>query len=164
MTTDFIALQENMSVAKAMRYIQKKGTKERVSYPYVVDRNGTLVGIVPFDKLVFSSRDVGVRTIMEGEVFSVTAETDQEEVGKLVRRYDLYAVPVVDSDSRLVGVVTVDDAILIPTQGAYTWSLRQHFIEPVPRAVLLGQDGAAVHPEKSIGLPDYRVDSSRNRP
>ena len=111
MTTDFIALQEDMSVAQAMKHLQMRGAKERISYPYVVDGNGTLVGIVPFDKLVFSSGDVGVPTIMQSEVFSVTPETDQEEVGKLVRRYDLYAVPVVDNSRRLVGVVSVDDAI-----------------------------------------------------
>src|SRR5690606_28385135 len=78
---------------------------------YVVDEHGHLVGVISLRRLVAAPPHMRVREIMEPDVISVTTDTDQEEVARLVARYGFLAVPVVDEGNRLVGIVTVDDVI-----------------------------------------------------
>jgi magnesium transporter len=111
MTSDLVKLTQDMTVAEAIRRTQARGAAEGVRYPYVVDDKGTLVGLVPLHELVFKPPDTRIKEIMETDVISVTADTDQEEIGNIVRRYDLNAIPVVDNKKRLIGMVTVDDVI-----------------------------------------------------
>lgn len=111
MTTDVIKLDADMTVEEALQRTQDAGEGEGIRYPYVVDGGGTLMGIVPLYKLVFGRRNAPIRDIMETEVHRVTADTDREEAGNIVRRYDLHALPVVDEDNRLLGTVTADDAM-----------------------------------------------------
>ncbi|NOZ21606.1 MAG: magnesium transporter [Planctomycetes bacterium] len=111
MTTEVVKLQKEMTVAEAIRETQRGSASEGVQWPYVVDSGEKLVGYVPLHKLVFGRPDAKIREIMDDNVISVTADTDQEEVGNLVRRYDLDALPVVDKANKLLGVVTVDDVI-----------------------------------------------------
>jgi magnesium transporter len=100
-----------MTVREAIDYTQQCAAKEGIRYPYVLDESEKLVGVVPLHSLLFSKHDVTIGSVMNANVVSVTADTDQEDVGRLVRDYDLFAVPVTDARGRLVGVVTVDDVI-----------------------------------------------------
>jgi magnesium transporter len=80
-------------------------------YLYVVDEYGKLVGVCSLRQLVVVAPDTPLRSFMSTDVFSVRTDTDQEEVAKLVARYDILAVPVVDDTNTLMGIVTVDDVI-----------------------------------------------------
>lgn len=112
MTPDFIALPENITAQEAIESIQKEHLDvEMPFYLYVVDENRKLVGVSSLRQLVVSPAQTPLRELMTTDVFSVRTHTDQEEVAKLVARYDLLAVPVVDDTNTLVGIVTVDDVI-----------------------------------------------------
>jgi magnesium transporter len=80
-------------------------------YLYVVNNYGNLVGVISLRQLVVVPPDTPLKQFMTTDVFSVKTDMDQEEVAKLVARYDILAVPVVDENNRLVGIVTVDDVI-----------------------------------------------------
>lgn len=112
MTPDFIALPENITAGEAIQSIQKDHLDvEMPFYLYVVDENRKLVGVSSLRQLVVSPADTPLRDLMTTDVFSVRTYMDQEEVAKLVARYDLLAVPVVEDTNTLVGIVTVDDVI-----------------------------------------------------
>jgi magnesium transporter len=112
MTPDFIALPENITAKEAVKSIQKEHLDvEMPFYLYVVDENQKLVGVSSLRQLVVSPPETSLKELMTADVFSVRTHTDQEEVAKLVARYDLLAVPVVDDTNSLVGIVTVDDVI-----------------------------------------------------
>ncbi len=113
MTMEYVALKRMMTVRQAFDKIRATGVdKETVYTCYVTDSTGRLEGIVTVKDLIFAeSRDVLVKDIMETNVKYVHTDTDQEEVAALLSRYDFLAVPVVDAENRLVGIVTVDDAL-----------------------------------------------------
>lgn len=112
MTTEFIALRENLTAAEAIRSLQKEHVDvEMPFYLYVVDEYEKLVGVCSLRQLVVVSPDRRLREFMSTEIFSVRTDTDQEDVARLVARYDILAVPVVDQSNKLVGIVTVDDVI-----------------------------------------------------
>lgn len=112
MTTEFIALRENLSAADAIRSLQKEHVDvEMPFYLYVVDEYEKLVGVCSLRQLVVVSPDRRLREFMSTDIFSVRTDTDQEDVARLVARYDILAVPVVDQSNKLVGIVTVDDVI-----------------------------------------------------
>jgi len=111
MTTEIVRLQADMTCAEAVRETQQGSGYEGVRWPYVVDEDGKLIGFVPLHSLVFERPQTKIRDVMGKDVISVTVDTDQEEVGNIVRRYDLNALPVVDHDGTLIGMVTVDDVI-----------------------------------------------------
>ncbi len=117
MTTDFLALHEDITVEEAIRRVREASKKE-VFYLYVVDSRGHLVGVVSLRQLLLSDPSSRLKEIMNPDVIYVTVDTDQEEVARIVRRYDLLAIPVVDHDKRLVGVVTADDVIDIIVEEA----------------------------------------------
>lgn len=112
MTPDFIALREEITAKEAIASLQKEYSDvEMPFYLYVVDDYGNLVGVISLRQLVVVPPDTPLKQFMTTDVFSVKTDMDQEEVAKLVARYDILAVPVVDENNRLVGIVTVDDVI-----------------------------------------------------
>jgi len=112
MTPDFVALKENMTAAEAIRSLQEEHLDvEMPFYLYVVDDHDRLVGVISLRQLVVVSPDTRLKDFMTTDVLSVMTDMDQEEVAKIVARYDILAVPVVDEGNHLVGIVTVDDVI-----------------------------------------------------
>lgn len=112
MTTEFIDLKVNMTVDKAFEKIKKIGLKKETVYTcYVLDVRREVIGIVDIKDLLLADRDILIKDIMETNVISVNTLDDKEEVAKQFDKYDVMALPVVDKENRLVGIVTVDDAI-----------------------------------------------------
>jgi magnesium transporter len=112
MVPDFIALKEDVTAREAIESLQKEHSDvEMAFYLYVVDEYGKLVGVSSLRQLVVVPPETPLKEFMSTDVFSVRTDMDQEEVARIVARYDILAVPVVDDANRLVGVVTVDDVI-----------------------------------------------------
>ena len=112
MVPDFIALKEEVSAREAIESLQKEHSDvEMPFYLYVVDQYDKLVGVISLRQLVVVPPDTSLKNFMTTDVFSVQTDMDQEEVAKIVARYDILAVPVIDEGNRLVGIVTVDDVI-----------------------------------------------------
>jgi magnesium transporter len=112
MVRDFIALTEDTTAKAAIESLQKEHSEvEMPFYLYVVDNYGKLVGVSSLRQLVLVPPETPLKDLMTTDVFSVQTNMDQEEVAKIVARYDILAVPVVDETHRLVGIVTVDDVI-----------------------------------------------------
>jgi magnesium transporter len=112
MVPDFIALKEDVTARQAIESLQTEHSDvEMAFYLYVVDEYGKLVGVSSLRQLVVVPPETPLKEFMTTDVFSVQTDMDQEEVAKLVARYDILAVPVVDGSNRLVGIVTVDDVI-----------------------------------------------------
>ena len=112
MLPDFIALAEDTTAKEAIESLQKEHLDvEMPFYLYVVDRYDKLVGVISLRQLVVVPHETTLRDFMTTDVFSVQTDMDQEEVAKIVARYDILAVPVVDGANKLVGIVTVDDVI-----------------------------------------------------
>ncbi len=112
MVPDFIALGEETSAKEAIKSLQKEHSDvEMPFYLYVVDEYGHLVGVSSLRQLVVVPPETPLKKFMTSDVISVRTDMDQEEVAKIVARYDILAVPVVDEANKLVGIVTVDDVI-----------------------------------------------------
>jgi magnesium transporter len=111
MTPEFIAVHENMTVDEALDHVRKSVTREGAFHVYVVDDHEHLVGVVPLRRLITADPSTPVHAIHQPDVVSVAADTDQEEVARLVTKHHLLAVPVVGRDHRLLGTITVDDVI-----------------------------------------------------
>lgn len=112
MNPDFIALNQEITARDAIEQIQKEfADVEMPFYLYAVDEHGKLVGVCSLRQLVVVKPQTPLKAFMTTDVLSVQTHMDQEEVAKLVARYDILAVPVVDESNRLVGIVTVDDVI-----------------------------------------------------
>jgi len=112
MTTEFVDLKENMTVEEALNKIRKIGLeKETIYYCYVLTSKRSLVGIVDLKRLVIRDKKEKLKDFMETNVIKVTTLEDKEDVAKILSKYNLLALPVVDNEDKLVGIVTVDDAI-----------------------------------------------------
>ncbi|MBD2610914.1 Mg2+ transporter [Nostoc linckia z18] len=112
MTTEYVRLREGLTVGEALSKIRRQDEdKETIYYAYVTDDNRTLVRVVSLRQLLFTFPDVYIRDIASDRVIKVRTETPQEEVAQIMKRYDLIAIPVVDREDRLVGIVTIDDVI-----------------------------------------------------
>ena len=112
MTPEYISLKENLTVSQTLARIRSlANASEVVYYLYVTDASRQLTGIVSLRDLVIAAPDTTLAEIMTRDVVFVHTDTDQEEVARTIQRYDIVALPVVDSEERLVGVVTVDDVI-----------------------------------------------------
>ena len=111
MTPEFVAVYEDMAVGQALDHLRKSATREGPFYVYVVDDHEHLVGVVPLRRLLTADPSTSIEAIRRTDVISVSAETDQEEVARLVTKHNLLAVPVVSKDNRLLGTITVDDVI-----------------------------------------------------
>jgi len=111
MSPNFYALNEKTNISDAITAMQLEGDVESAFYLYVVDDHHHLKGVVSLRQLLFARPNTPLKNIMTADVISVGTETDQEEVARNVADYNLVAIPVVDAENTLVGVVTVDDVI-----------------------------------------------------
>lgn len=112
MTTEFILLRPEMTAEMAIKRIRRTGVdKETIYTCYVNDNNNTLIGITTVKDLLLAEDDDLVKDLMEENVISVHTLDDQEKVAQMFSNYDFLALPVVDNEKRIVGIVTIDDAI-----------------------------------------------------
>lgn len=119
MTTDFIDIPSGSTVKEALDKLRKLGRrKEAIYILYIVDPGRYLAGVIDIKDLLLHDYDDVVDDFMENNVISVKTTTDQEEVSHMFDKYDFLAMPVVDTENRLVGVVTVDDAMEVLTEEA----------------------------------------------
>ena len=150
MTPEFVALRETMTVEQALDFVRLWAREigpdpEYLHYLFVVNWEGALKGGLSLAQLVLASRGQFVSLLMDEDIISVGVETDQEEAARLMERYDIFNLPVVDDDGRLVGVVWLDDMIRV---------LEDEATEDMFRMIGLDQE------EKALG-PFWR--SVRNR-
>ena len=111
MTTEYVDLREEMTVGQAMAHIKKTGIHKETIYTCYITERRKLVGIVSAKDLMTTDDDVPIKDLMETEIISVYTHADQEQVAQLFTKYDFLALPVLDQDKRLVGIVTFDDAM-----------------------------------------------------
>ena len=112
MTTEFVILRPKMTAEEAIKRIRRTGIdKETIYTCYVADEQSRLIGIVTIKNLLLAEEDDTIENLMETNVISVNTLDDQENVVQVFNKYNFLAVPVVDKENRLVGIVTVDDAI-----------------------------------------------------
>ena len=112
MTTEFVDLKRDMTVEDALKRIRRTGTdKETINVCYVVDPARKLLGIASLRTILLSDEDDSIEDIMDPNVISVTTLEDKEDVAQTFSKYNFIALPVVDKENRLVGIITVDDAI-----------------------------------------------------
>ena len=111
MTTEYVDLREEMTVGQAMAHIKKTGIHKETIYTCYITERRKLVGIVSAKDLMTTDDDVPIKDLMETEIISVYTHADQEQVAQLFTKYDLLALPVLDLDPRMVGIVPFDDAM-----------------------------------------------------
>ncbi len=112
MTPDYISLQKDMTVAQALAYIKKEGMDSETIYTcYVKDMGRKLLGIVSLRTLVIADDELPISELMHTDFVQVNVYDDQEEVSEMFKRYGFLAIPVVDKEDRLVGIITVDDIL-----------------------------------------------------
>jgi magnesium transporter len=112
MSTDFMSLDEYLTVSEAIAIVQQKSEEmEMVFYLYITHGEGKLAGVISLRELLMNSPSRKLKNIMNPNVISVNTDTTQGEVAHIVSQYNFLAVPVIDSDYNLVGIITVDDII-----------------------------------------------------
>ncbi len=112
MTVEFVHLKQSMTITEALNVIKKTGVdKETIYTCYVTDRNRHLLGVVTVKDMLLSNEDAIIGDIMEENIIHAHTLDDREEVANLFHEYGLMALPVVDNEDRLVGIITYDDAI-----------------------------------------------------
>lgn len=125
MSTEVVKLKASWTVQQTLKHLRSLDPDvETLAYLYVVNNRDALVGVVPLRKLITAPPQKKLAGIMQHPVISVTVDTDQEEVARIVAEYDFFAVPIVDSSGRLVGIITHDDVVDI---------LREEFTEDLQR-------------------------------
>ncbi len=155
LTTEFVDLKAGMTVAEALQYIRKTGPdKETIYTCYVTDSRRHLKGIVTVKELLLADEQQLVGDLMETNIISATTHEDQESVAALFVKYDLIVLPVVDSENRLVGIITVDDVVdiiqrettediekmaaVLPTERSYfKTGVGETFCKRIPWLILL---------------------------
>ena len=112
MSTEFITLPVTTSAGAALEWIRRERPEQHaMTYLYLLDEEGRLVGVASLRDLVLAEPDRAVAEIMEDDIVDIAADVDEEEVGRIMTKYDLLAIPVVDGDRRPLGIVTLDDAL-----------------------------------------------------
>jgi len=112
MTVDYVAIREDITAARAIEVLRETAPDaETVYYVYVINLINQLVGVISLRELIIASPEAYIRDIMRRNVVSVPVHMDQEEVARIVSKYDFLAVPVVDEDKSLMGIITFDDVI-----------------------------------------------------
>lgn len=111
MTTEFVSLHPNATVEESFARIRKVGFDKETVYTCYVTQNRALVGVVTVKRMLLSPYETKISDIMETNIISVNTHEDKEDVAQLFSKYDLTALPVVDKDGLLVGIITVDDAM-----------------------------------------------------
>jgi magnesium transporter len=119
MTPDYVAVRKHWTVEQALRHVRRKGRlAETINRVFIVDEGWRLVDDIELRRLILAEPDALVETVMDHTYTSVLASADQEEAVRLVRRYDQVALPVVDSEGVLLGIVTVDDLLDVAEEEA----------------------------------------------
>jgi magnesium transporter len=139
MTTDVARLSENLTVREALDELARQaGDLETIYYLYIVDEGNHLRGLVSARQLVANINKPGkrLRDLMETELIAATATEDQEEVARKVARYDLLAIPVVDEERRMLGIITHDDVIDVLREEAIEDAQRSAAIAPLEHGYL----------------------------
>ena len=117
MTPEYLSLKENITITQALAQIRSQAdVRETIYYIYVTDDARRLTGILSLRDLILAQPEETIGSIMTREVVFVNTNTDQEEVARTIQHYDFVAIPVVDAEQRLVGIVTVDDVLDILEQ------------------------------------------------
>jgi len=112
MTPEYVDLEENMSVNEALKHVRETGkNKETIYTLFVIDKTRKLLGTVELKDLIFADPETKIRDIMKPDPIFVYTTTNQEEVAMIMKKYDLLVIPVVDSEERLVGIITIDDIV-----------------------------------------------------
>lgn len=111
MDPNYFALKKDITAEEGIKQLRGAKDIDMVFYIYVVDDEEILCGVISLRQLILAPNETKISKIMNDDIFYVQTDTDQEEVAKMVSRYDLLAVPVVDENKKLVGMVTVDDVI-----------------------------------------------------
>lgn len=112
MTVEYIELKENVTIEKAIKKIKEERDEyETIDSCYVVDRKRKLIGVITLRHLLFADKNLMVSDVCDREFQYVHTNTDQEEVAGIFQKYDINIMPVVDSEERLVGIITIDDVI-----------------------------------------------------
>ena len=112
MTTEYVSLRPNMTVEEAILRIRRQGVDKETIYTCYVTKDRTLIGLVTVKDLLLAEDDeTPIQDIMVTNLISVTTQTDQEEVARMFSKYNFLAIPVVDGENRMVGIVTFDDAM-----------------------------------------------------
>ena len=141
MSTTLVAVHEGLTVAQAIEHIRKSASGDDAFYLYVVDDHEHLVGLVPLHRLLTADPATPVRLIRDEDVESVSVDTDQEEVARLVQRYNLREVPVVDGSHRLLGTISVDDVIDV---------IREEATEDIQRLGGAAGDETVLDPPRAV--------------
>lgn len=137
MTTSFLALQRRWTAQRSIDAIRAwHPDAENIYYLFVTDRLGRLMGVINLRQLIVAGPQTQIMDIMEPEVIYVTAEMDQEDCADLMQRYDLLALPVVDENKILLGVITIDDLVDVLQDEASEDIQRLAGTEPLERAYL----------------------------
>lgn len=148
MTIEYVSLYRNYKVKEALQHIKEVGLKKETVYStYVIDQSRKLIGIVSLRKLVTSDPEAFISDIMEEDVIYVNTEDDQEVVADLFMKYGFLAMPVVDNQQKLVGIVTFDDVIKV---------MEEETTEDF-------QMRAAIRPNDDVYLETKPIDLVKNR-
>ena len=132
MTPEYIALKAHMTVKSALERIREKArSKETIYTSFVTDEGRHLLGAVELEDIILADPDAEVIDIMNGDPVSVATSADQEQAAQIISRYDLHTLPVVDSEKRLVGIITFDDVLDVVEEEATEDIERMAGIEPV---------------------------------
>ena len=130
MTTQYFSLPDTCTVSEALQHLRRAGQAETVFYVYVVDSEHRLAGVVSLRQLVMADPDSRLRDLMETEVIRVSLDEPQEDIARLITRFDFLALPVVDGQGRMMGIVTVDDIIDVIDEEATEDILRLAGVHP----------------------------------
>lgn len=137
MSCDYFELKENDTVKDALVKLKKQGNlAETINTCYVIDDFRKLVGSISLKNFLFEKKDVLLKDIMETDPLAVTTTTDQEEVATLIKRYDITVIPVVNNESRLIGIVTVDDIMDVMEDEVTEDIQRMNAVSPVETSYL----------------------------
>jgi magnesium transporter len=135
MTTDYVTLPAHITVREALDRLRHEAPdRETIYYCYVVDHNRGLIGFVSLKNLILSRRSATIEDIMQRDVIFARVDEDQESVAHKIDKYDLLALPVVDSSGKLVGIITHDDAMDILRQEQTEDILKFGGVSPDPEA------------------------------
>ena len=137
MTTEYINLLDQTTVNEAISYLRERGKDaETIFTIFVRNASREFVGTVDLDDLIFAKPEEKLEDIMNRDVVSVSVDTDQEEVGRMFQRYDLNALAVLNDDDRIVGVITIDDAVDVMVEETDEDIARMNLMEPGERPYL----------------------------
>ncbi len=137
MTTEYASLPADITVSDALQRVRKQApSRETIYYVYVTDEDRHLRGFVSLRDIILAKPDATLAQLMETDVISVRVDDDQEHVAREIAKYDFIAIPVVDNQNRLVGIVTHDDAADVLVEEATEDQQRQGAVEPLEDSYL----------------------------